>query len=120
MKETPPAKISLSFGNKSYPELLSDGLCMPSKHYADDLVRRYFEISTPFYRFLHQGTVESWIDTLYGYTAATKRPLSTGKIRIVLRMFAEVTLYAANPDLEGNNGDLRYGSCLVYVSLLNP
>lgn len=38
----------------------------PDRSTADYLIQRYFEFASPTYRVLHQGTVATWVETIFG------------------------------------------------------
>lgn len=105
-KETPTTKFTVSVGDKPYPEFSGEAFCLPAEEYARQLVNKYFDISTPFYRFLHQGSVERWIGTLYQQRPNDgPRSLSTGKLTVLLMMFAEATFYESGCDCPPGLGE---------------
>ncbi|KIW26596.1 uncharacterized protein PV07_06415 [Cladophialophora immunda] len=74
---------------------LSDELFqMPSKSQAYELVGRYFEISTPFFQFLHRATVTSSIESLYQRgdgQQTTADAISQSQVTLLLMIFAVAT-----------------------------
>jgi hypothetical protein len=68
---------------------------MPPESDAHALVERYFELSTPFFQFLHRPTVKSLVDELYKQTngrQTTQGALSQQKVTLLLMIFAVATL----------------------------
>lgn len=55
-----------SYGDRCAPRTLVSQMRWPDRSTADYLIQRYFEFASPTYRVLHQGTVETWVETLFG------------------------------------------------------
>ncbi|EXJ75498.1 uncharacterized protein A1O5_00004 [Cladophialophora psammophila CBS 110553] len=67
---------------------------MPSKSHAYELVGRYFELSTPFFQFLHRGTVAAFVEALYhqgGEHRTGQEAISQGQVTLLLMIFAVAT-----------------------------
>lgn len=67
------------------------------------LVEKYFQVSTPLFHFLHQGSVKEWVTTLYRSRIdgiSYLQSLKHGNITILLMIFAAATFdptaYAPN------------------------
>jgi hypothetical protein len=79
-------------------------------------VRRYFHFAMPTYRFLHQATVERWLERLYDErdTVEVKgRLLADGKAAVVLTVLATSTLYWVDEagsvhDVDSRDCEQRY------------
>ncbi|KIW75348.1 hypothetical protein Z517_10089 [Fonsecaea pedrosoi CBS 271.37] len=64
---------------------------MPSKSRTYNLVERYFEIATPFFRFLHKGTVTNLVNTLYQQPSephTAHSTISQSQVTLLLMIFA--------------------------------
>lgn len=90
----------------------------PNRSTADSLVRRYFEFAAPTYRILHQPTIESLIEELYGHGNTPGESMCDKASRaVILLIFGTATMY--QPGSEGHisaadeNGWLK--SELYYV-----
>lgn len=57
--------LIFSFGDAPLPKTDPLVLVLPSFGTAKGLVDRYFSFAFPTHRFLHQGTVELWLEELY-------------------------------------------------------
>ncbi|KAJ5156601.1 hypothetical protein N7492_009404 [Penicillium capsulatum] len=55
-----------SHGDRQPPPVRQFPMLWPERATVDHSVRQYFELASPTYRILHQGTVERWIHLLYG------------------------------------------------------
>ncbi|OAL19671.1 hypothetical protein AYO22_09543 [Fonsecaea multimorphosa] len=90
---------------------LSDELFyMPSKSQAYELVGRYFDISTPFFQFLHRGTVTSLIETLYqqgGEQQTAHQLISQSQVTLLLMIFAAATFENAQEIASVDTGDYK-------------
>jgi len=95
--DTPRAPSSIfTFGDKPYPNYSDYPLVLPSRQQAREHVRRYFDFAIPTYRFLHQGTVEGWLEKFMdanGTTGDGANVLTDGKAATVLMVLATSTLY---------------------------
>lgn len=109
-----PSSI-FTFGDKPYPNYSDSTLVLPSRQQAREHVKRYFEFAIPTYRFLHQGTVEGWLEKFMDENDATEngaKSLTDGKAAVVLMVLATSTLYrvdemAAFHDAETEEYDQR-------------
>lgn len=109
-----PSSI-FTFGDKPYPDFSGSILILPSRQQAREHVKRYFEFAIPTYRFLHQSTIEGWLETFMTENETTgkrAKPLSDGKAAVVLMVLATSMLYrvddtAALHDAEAEEYDQR-------------
>ncbi|OAP56571.1 hypothetical protein AYL99_08683 [Fonsecaea erecta] len=80
---------------------------MPSRPQAHQLVRSYFDISTPFFQFLHLGTVTSLVESLYQQVAeqqAAREAISQSQITLLLMIFAAATFDDTGETSSTNSG----------------
>jgi hypothetical protein len=88
-----------TFGDTSLPDCSGSACKIPSEDYARQLVERYFHFAMPTHRFLHQGTVESWLDGLYGRTISSVQPnkgISNAEEAVLMMIFAVAMWYRAD------------------------
>jgi hypothetical protein len=103
------------FGDKPYPNYSGSNLVLPSRQQAREHVKRYFEFAIPTYRFLHQRTLEGWLEKFMNENETTgngAKPLYDGKAAVVLMVLATSMLYrvddtAAFHDTEAEEYDQR-------------
>ena len=114
--DTPRAPSSIfTFGDKPYPNYSNLTLVLPNRQQAREHVKRYFEFAIPTYRFLHQGTVEEWLEKFMDENDTTRnvaKVLTDGKAAVVLMVLATSTLYrvdstAAFHDAEAEDHEQR-------------
>jgi Fungal Zn(2)-Cys(6) binuclear cluster domain len=114
--DTPRAPSSIfTFGDKPYPNYSGLTLVLPSRQQAREHVKRYFEFAIPTYRFLHQGTLEGWLEKFMNENETTgngAKPLNDRKAAVVLMVLATSMLYrvddtAAFHDKEAEEYDQR-------------
>lgn len=87
------AKTSVfTLGDPVLPDFDALSFVPPPRYEADMLLKTYFELSAPTYRFLHRPTVEGWIHQLYE-NGRIQRPQSHSKYAVILAMFAQATQY---------------------------
>lgn len=63
-----------SHGDRQPPPVREFPIRWPDRAGVDYLVHQYFDFASPTYRILHQGTVERWIQTLYGQYSTLPTP----------------------------------------------
>lgn len=93
-KRTSNEKSRLISGDSQHLRLSDDTCSMPPKQCASRLVAKYFDISTPFFHFLHRGTIEDWVEKLYQFPdhgQTSQGQLSTNKVTVLLMMFTTAT-----------------------------
>jgi hypothetical protein len=93
---TPLTSSVFTFGDKPYPDYSKSTLVLPSRQDAREYVKRYFDFAIPTYRFLHQETVEQWLEIFMDENDATSngmKPLTDSKAAVVLMVLATATLY---------------------------
>jgi hypothetical protein len=81
--DTPRAPSSIfNYGDKPFPSSSGMEIVLPDRQQAREQVKRYFEFAIPTYRFLHQGTVEDWLEKLMDESATinTRRKALTAKL----------------------------------------
>jgi hypothetical protein len=95
--DSPRATSSIfNFGDKPYPNIPDLNFALPTRQQAREHVKRYFEFAIPTYRFLHQGTVERWLEKLMDESDAIgngRKELTDGKAAVVLMVLATSALY---------------------------
>ncbi|EXJ80154.1 hypothetical protein A1O1_08296 [Capronia coronata CBS 617.96] len=103
--QTQNSSSIFSFGDAPLPRYDPYFLVLPTRQEARVLVRRYFDFAFPTHRFLHQQTVEMWLEGFYDSIQHPK-PLGSGEreIRAVLLMvLAQVKQYTAAGDESSSN-----------------
>ena len=90
-----------SHGDRQAPPIREDQMRWPERSIVDRLVGQYFDFASPTYRILHQGTVERWIEILYGHGPSVPEPsfselqsVSTASRAIILLQCAIASLFA--------------------------
>ncbi|KAH0847067.1 hypothetical protein FOPE_11597 [Fonsecaea pedrosoi] len=86
---------------------------MPSKSQAYNLVERYFEIATPFFRFLHKGAVTNLVNMLYQQSSephTAHSTISQSQVTLLLMIFA---VAASDCGADGVFGDYRQSELLL-------
>ena len=118
--DTPWAPSSIfMFGDKPYPNYSDSTLVLPSRQQAREHVKRYFEFAIPTYRFLHQRTLEAWLEKFMDENETTGdggKALDDGKAAVVLMVLATSMLYRVDDtanfhDTETEEHDQRYVTC---------
>jgi hypothetical protein len=110
-----PSSSIFSFGDKPFTNSSCSSLVLPSRQQAREHVKRYFEFAIPTYRFLHQETVERWLDKYMDEieTVGNKgEALTDGKAAVVLMVLATSALYRVDDaatihDAEAEDYDQR-------------
>lgn len=85
-------------------------LNLPKQARGEQLVTRYFDDAVMTYRFLHQGTVDSWFNTIYaqGVVPFANTTESTArKAAVIFMVFAQVLLHE---EREGINNKEHCGT----------
>ncbi|KUJ18384.1 uncharacterized protein LY89DRAFT_47192 [Mollisia scopiformis] len=54
-----------TFGDAPLPDFNPSFFILPSQNDAEKLVARYFDFAVPTHRFLHQPTIETWLQEFY-------------------------------------------------------
>ncbi|KAL4895443.1 fungal-specific transcription factor domain-containing protein [Aspergillus ambiguus] len=84
------------FGDKPYMDYHDTGFTLPPFEKAKELVTIYFDFSMVTYRFLHRGSVETWLKQVYELNISSSN-LPTGcmvsRTAIILMILAVGTLY---------------------------
>ena len=84
------------FGDRPYSDSEEPDFALPSLERAMELVAVYFDYSMVTYRFLHRGSVETWVRQVYQNNISVSN-LPAGNMvartAIVLMIFAVSTLY---------------------------
>jgi hypothetical protein len=109
------ASSIFTFGDKPHPDVSALTLVLPSRQQAREHAKRYFEFAVPTYRFLHEGTLEGWLEKFMDEAEMTgniSKRLSDGKAAAVLMVLATSMLYrvddaAAFHDTEVDESDQR-------------
>ena len=99
------------FGDKPYPSPHEPGFMLPSFEKAQELVDTYFDHAIVTYRFLHRGSVETWLKQVYdndfSFANMPTGPM-VARTAIVLMVFAVATLYEEqHPGGRVGNGNER-------------
>ncbi|KAF2768678.1 hypothetical protein EJ03DRAFT_352038 [Teratosphaeria nubilosa] len=81
-----PIKVSVfAFGDREMPKVVAGELKLPSRVETTHLLRIYFELAMPTYRFLHRPTVEQWLGLLHDEEGRkTLKPTQAGTVLIAL------------------------------------
>lgn len=82
-----------NFGDAPLPKHDSHFLVLPPKDEAQILVNRYFDFAFPTHRFLHQGTIETWLDTFYSDVHGSDDSLSQAIKALLLMVMVQGKQY---------------------------
>ena len=83
-----------TFGDSQLPKFDPSFLILPSKIDAEGLVVRFFDFAFPTHRFLHQPTVEMWMEELYINVPRVSSSRGARDQRaLILMVFAQATAY---------------------------
>jgi hypothetical protein len=93
-----------SHGDRHAPQIAESQLQWPSQAAVNWLVQRYFDFASPTYRILHQGTVEEWINLVFGRQEVPTPPGHTTRLSlagkaIILMMCAISCSFSAIQDM---------------------
>ena len=80
-------------GDRKVPELDTSRVVLPDSHECLALFSRYFEFAMATYRFLHQPTVQTWLESYQTDEKLTTTTLSTTRRAIILLVLATASLY---------------------------
>jgi galactonate dehydratase len=85
-----------NFGDAPLPKHDSHFLVLPPKDEANILVNRYFDFAFPTHRFLHQATIETWLDTFYSDVHGSDDSLSQSVKALLLMVMVQGKQYLPN------------------------
>ncbi|KAJ6044434.1 uncharacterized protein N7446_002629 [Penicillium canescens] len=85
-----------NFGDAPLPKHDSHFLVLPPKNEAKMLVNRYFDFAFPTHRFLHQATIETWLDTFYSDVHGSDDSLSQAVKALLLMVMVQGKQYLSN------------------------
>jgi hypothetical protein len=88
-----------TFGDTALSDYSGSTCDLPSQDYARELVERYFHFAMPTDRFLHQDTVERWLDRLYRLNLSSDRPnrgISDAEEAVLMMIFAIAMWYRSD------------------------
>jgi len=111
-KRVPQHKNSsiFAFGDPPLPEVDRTFFTLPPPEVARAMVAKYFEFAAPINRFLHQPTVEKWLDeTLDSFRAADIGTEQNSARAVVLMVLASSHGYMEF-NSEDENNHLRYST----------
>lgn len=87
-----------NFGDAPLTTCDSHFLVLPPIREAKVLVHRYFDFSFPTHRFLHQGTMESWLQDFYSGVNETSNIVDRAVKAVVLMVLAQGKQYLSEND----------------------
>ncbi|CAG8925817.1 unnamed protein product [Penicillium salamii] len=87
-----------NFGDAPLPRHDPHFLVLPPKDEAMVLVRRYFDFAFPTHRFLHQSTVEGWLESFYSNVHDPENTMSQAIKALLLMVMAQGKQYLAEQD----------------------
>ena len=83
-----------TFGDLPLPEFDPRVLILPPKQEAERLVDRYFNYGAATHRYVHQQTVESWLEELYETNGMMRgKAAATSRIALLFMIFAVAENY---------------------------
>ncbi|KAJ5361140.1 hypothetical protein N7541_001984 [Penicillium brevicompactum] len=85
-----------NFGDAPLPRHDPHFLVLPPKDEARVLVNRYFDFAFPTHRFLHQASVETWLESFYSDVHGSDETLSQAVKALLLMVMAQGKQYLAN------------------------
>ena len=103
-----------NFGDAPLPRHDPHFLVLPPKDEARVLVNRYFDFAFPTHRFLHQASVEIWLESFYSDVHGSDETLSQAVKALLLMVMAQGKQYLAkqNPPVAQSVKRYRYtGPC---------
>ncbi|KAJ6020760.1 Glyoxylate reductase [Penicillium herquei] len=89
-EDTSPSIFNL--GDTTLPEFNERVFVLPSRQEAESMIKTYFEITSPTYKFLHRPTVEKWTREIYEKGTVMEEHAHS-KYAVVLMVFARATRY---------------------------
>ncbi|KAJ5351184.1 hypothetical protein N7452_000158 [Penicillium brevicompactum] len=84
-----------NFGDAPLPRHDPHFLVLPPKDEARVLVNRYFDFAFPTHRFLHQASVETWLESFYSDVHGSDETLSQAVKALLLMVMAQGKQYLA-------------------------
>jgi hypothetical protein len=84
------------FGDKPYVNYQETSYTLPPFDKALELLDIYFDFSIVTYRFLHRGSIETWLRQVYERNISSSNPpqgCMVARTAIILMVFAVATLY---------------------------
>ncbi|KAJ5364172.1 uncharacterized protein N7496_009885 [Penicillium cataractarum] len=87
-----------NFGDAPLPTCDSHFLVLPPIREAKVLVDRYFDFSFPTHRFLHQKTVETWLQDFYSGLNETSNIVDRAVKAVILMVLAQGKQYLSEDD----------------------
>lgn len=87
-----------NFGDAPLPTCDPHFLVLPPIREAKVLVDRYFDFSFPTHRFLHQGTVDAWLQDFYSGVNETSNSVDRAVKAVILMVLAQGKQYLAEND----------------------
>ncbi|KAF7593935.1 hypothetical protein BBP40_010442 [Aspergillus hancockii] len=93
---SPQSTSVFRFGDRPYSESREAGFTLPPLERARQLVEIYFDFSMVTYRFLHRGSVETWLKQMYESNISSLNPptgFMVARTAIILIIFAVSSLY---------------------------
>lgn len=99
-KESSQAVPIFSYGDKQLPRS-GDGITnfsLPDKSTTDELFALYFDFAMPTYRFLHQPTAYSWLQSYHDQFETGRVVLLPARQAVVLMILATSALLKADTD----------------------
>jgi hypothetical protein len=97
-----------NFGDAPLPKLDPHFLVLPPKDEAKALVNRYFDFAFPTHRFLHQATVEGWLETFYSDVHGSDDTLSQAIKALLLMVMVQGKQYLPSQDSAVGQSVKRY------------
>ena len=99
-----------TFGDAPLPEFDPTFFVLPPHSNAKELVDRYFNFVVPTHRFLHQPTVENWVEEFYETMGVMHdKENAPGRTAVLLMIFAQATDYMPNSNSAAKDKlDIRY------------
>lgn len=93
-----PTETIFNFGDAPLPTYDSQFLVLPPIREAKVLVDRYFDFSFPTHRFLHQRTVESWLQDFYSGVNEANNVVERAVKAVILMVLAQGKQYLSEND----------------------
>ncbi|CAG8103624.1 unnamed protein product [Penicillium olsonii] len=87
-----------NFGDAALPRHDPHFLVLPPKDEAKVLVHRYFDFAFPTHRFLHQPTVEAWLEAFYSGVHGPEIIMSQAIKALLLMVMAQGKQYIGDQD----------------------
>ncbi|KAI9726710.1 MAG: hypothetical protein M1834_008645 [Cirrosporium novae-zelandiae] len=105
--EIPRNAAIFTFGDRPFVDFHEACIKLPSRKRADELIVIFFDFALATYRFLHFGTIQSWLSELYEREQSQWKKMSA-KAAAIFMVFAMALLHeeqqaprdAANPEAD--------------------